>query len=293
MCCGLRIICDDGNVLVSRTLEFGMKLNYKSVETEEIKGVRGWIKDVNDSYFIDGINKSGLVCMAFYFPKYDRYSKEKKNGFANIQSLQVVEFILLNCNTIEDVKNICKKMNVLDIVYEPVGFVFPLHWFCSDKYGNCIVIEYVDGRAVVYDNPLGIMTNSPTFPEHIKSIQSNRVQKLTPKADNNKTQIQAKSIGIELPEEYSTGTGMIGLPGDYSSISRFVKLYVLQKYSQKSECLHQGINNSLHILNNFDILKGTTVGQGHDEYTQYTVVYDTLERNIYFKTYENQMISRF
>lgn len=293
MCCGLRIICEDGKVLVSRTLEFGININYKSHKTENIKGVKGFINDPNDSYFIDGVNKDGLVVMAFYYQNYDEYSKLSKNGFYNLDSLQVVDFLLNNCKSIDDIKKISKKMNVLNTIYEPLGIVFPLHWFCSDKFGNCIVIEYKDEKPVIYDNPFGIMTNSPTFPEHLKYLNLERVQKLSPKNNPQKADIQGKSIDTILHPDYSNGTGMIGLPGDYSSISRFIKLYILQKFCKPPKCIHDGITTCLHILNNFDILKGTSLNNDNREiYTQYTIIYDPNSSEAYFKTYENQMISR-
>jgi penicillin V acylase-like amidase (Ntn superfamily) len=293
MCTGIRIISDDGKVFIARTLEFGMNVNYYNYEDDKIKGVKGFIKDKDDSYFIDGINKNGLVAMAFYFPKYIEYSNEIKKNYANLHSLQVVEFLLLNCKNIDDVKNISKKLNILNVVYKPVGFVFPLHWFVSDKFGNCVVIECVKGNCVVYENDLGIMTNSPTFPEHLKSISLSGIQSLSPNNNRKKELIQARGIDIDLKDNYSAGTGLIGLPGDYSSISRFIRLYVLQKYSNTPKNFQEGLMQCFHILNNFDIVKGTVIKEGNDEYTQYTVVYNSDNMEVYFKTYENQIISRF
>lgn len=291
MCCGLRITCQDGNVLFGRTLEFGLDLEYNLYANDKIKGVRASVKGQDDSYFTDGINRDGLVVMAFYFPEFIQYANQPLSGHVNIQSLQMVEYLLSNASTIDDVYRLCKNLIILNHVYKPVGIVFPLHWICCDKKGRCIVIEcsneHEKGKPTIYENRYGIMTNSPTFPEHLKIISSKEVNSLVP-YNNGNGYIQGQE------DDYSNGTGLIGLPGDYTSISRFVKLYVLQKYHRSPMNQREGINTLFHILNNFDIVKGLEITKdGKDVFTQYTIVYDLSSCNAFYKTYDILNIAKF
>ena len=92
---------------------------------------------------------------------------------------------------------------------------------------------------------------------------------------------------------YSNGIGLIGLPGDYTSISRFVKLYILQKFHRQAQCKHDGLNISHHILNNFDIVKGLEINDdGKDIFTQYTISY-TSTGEVFYKTYDDFTIKSF
>jgi penicillin V acylase-like amidase (Ntn superfamily) len=296
MCSGIRIISENGEVFVCRTLEFGINVNHFPYSDDKIKGMKGYINgntNKNDSYFIDGMNKNGLVVMAFYFPKYIEYNDIIKKDFVNLHSLELVEFLLHNCYNLDQVEKICNRVNILNMVYEPAGFVFPLHWFVCDKFGNSGVIECVKGNTIFYKNPYGIITNSPTFPEHMKIVNSKKIQCFSNKNNLSRQKIQAENLNIELKSDYCAGTGMIGLPGDYTSISRFIKLYNLQKYAKVPKNFRETLNLSFHILNSFDIIKGMVDTGNNYEYTQYTVVYNPDTMLVYFKTYENQIISRF
>jgi penicillin V acylase-like amidase (Ntn superfamily) len=288
MCCGIRIFCNDGKVVIGRTLEFGLELDYSIYTDDKIKGIKGSVKNEKDSYFTDGINKHGLTVMAFYFPSFIQYADKPLKNHINIQSLQMVEYLLTNATSIDDIYFLCEHIIILNHIYKPVGFVFPLHWLCCDKDGRCIVIECISGIPVIYENKYGVMTNSPTFPEHIQYIDNVDVQELSPYNSKEKAAIQGQH------ENYSNGTGLVGLPGDYSSISRFIKLYILQKFHRKPVCIHSGINTAFHILNNFDIIKGLEINDdGSDVFTQYTIVYQPSTLNAFYKTYHNQTIQTF
>jgi choloylglycine hydrolase len=286
MCCGIRIYCKDGTVVISRTLEFGVVLHYNHYHDGNIKGIKASVPGQQDSYFSDGMNKYGITVMAFYFPKFIQYSDYPVENHQNIQSLEMVGYLLSNAKSIEDIYQLCKKVVILNHIYKPLGIVFPLHWLCCDRQGRCIVIECVNGKPFIYENPYGVMTNSPTFPEHIASISTKEVNALTP-YNNGNAFLQGQSKG------YSNGIGLIGLPGDYTSISRFVKLYILQKFHRQAQCKHDGLNISHHILNNFDIVKGLEINDdGKDIFTQYTISY-TSTGEVFYKTYDDFTIKSF
>lgn len=268
MCSGIRIICKDGSVIIARTLEFDMYLEYSTFSDENGKGIVAHLPDRTDNYIIDGMNRHGITVMAFYFSGYTEYGQYDPDRI-NLSSLDVAGFFLFNATSIADIRDIARQISVLDEPYEPLGYTVPLHWFCCDKNGDCVVVECVKGVTTVYDNPHGIMANGPTFPEHMSKI--NEKKDISP----------LKSLD--------------GLPGDFSSVSRFDRLYVFQKFHSIPKCISEGMNTTFHILNSFDIVKGVSINNESLEpiYTQYTVAYDPTNNKVECKTYDDQTIHSF
>jgi choloylglycine hydrolase len=263
MCSGIRIICGDGSVIIARTLEFDMSLQYSTFSNEIGKGIVAHLPGRTDNYIIDGMNQYGITVMAFYFSGYTEYGPYDPDR-VNLSSLDVAGFFLSNAKSIADIRDIARQISVLDEPYEGLGYPVPLHWFCCDKNGNCVVVECVKSIVTVYDNPYGIMANDPTFPEHISKIKQKN--------------------------DINPYKSLIGLPGDFSSVSRFERLYVFQKFHSTPKCIHQGLNTTFHILNSFDIVKGVNI---HSQslkpiYTQYMVLYDVTNNKVKYKTYEDQ-----
>jgi choloylglycine hydrolase len=269
MCSGIRIICKDGSVLLCRTMEFGIELQYNISKKKNIIGV------TTDNYYVDGLNEHGLSVMTFYFPGFDQYidinSISENANIVPLASITVANYLLENATSIKDIKNLTSKIRVTTEKYMKFNMVMPFHWFCADKSGECIMIECVNGVPIVYDNKLGISTNSPTYPEHLISLQAF--------PDFSQYNSDKKKI--------SEGTGMLGLPGDFTSISRFIRLNLFQQYHDEPKNVLDGISTSFHILNNFDIVKGFVIDKKTkvEEYTQYTIVYDLGHFNAWFKPY--------
>lgn len=268
MCSGIRIICKDGTVIVARTLEFGFVFDYSIYYDKNILGITA------EKYFLDGVNKDGVCVMTFYFPKFDEYTNDVPEGNISLMSLEVTGFLLQHAKNISDIENIIKKITVNKEIFKTFNSVVPVHWLCVDKTGECIVIESVKGVLTSYKNKLGVMTNSPTFPTHLLSLEA--YPNFSRYAPN---------------KNYSEGTGMNGLPGDFSSISRFVRLNLFQELHDKPSNGDDGIFTAFHILNNFDIVKGYVENStGVKEFTQYTVVYNLNDLNGWYRTYEKFII---
>jgi len=269
MCSGIRIICRDGKVIVARTLEFGFIFDYTLHYDTNILGI------VTNNYFLDGINKDGLSVMTFYFPHFDEYTDNIPEGNISLMSLDVTGYLLKNAKNINEVEKLIKKITVNKEIFKTMGIVVPVHWFCVDKTGHSIIIESVDGVLTAYDNKLGISTNSPTFPTHLLSLEA----------------YPEFSRYNNVKKNYSEGTGMNGLPGDFTSISRFVRLNLFQQIHEKPSNSTEGIATAFHILNNFDIVKGYVENShGIKEFTQYTVAYNLSDFNGWYKTYENVVV---
>ncbi|MEA3419505.1 MAG: linear amide C-N hydrolase [Campylobacterota bacterium] len=173
----------------------------------------------DNKVILDGVNEKGLSTGSFYFPGYAKYSVTiKENQNISLSSSDFTQWILSMFSTVDEVK---KAIQNNEVAISPVltpGFppqVQPFHFVVYDKTGKSIVIEPIDGKLKMYDNPIGVITNSPTFDWHMTNL-GNYVNLLahTPEAPKlfNK---EIKSLG--------QGSGMLGLPGDFTPPSRFVR----------------------------------------------------------------------
>ncbi len=306
MCSGIRFICKDGSIIVARTLEFGIPIHATPYRTDEITGTTGTIGNGNHGgntniYFMDGMNRHGLCVMAFYFSDYADYIDDhEKNDIKDkkdkkyMSSVEMVGFLLRNCRNIDDIFSLSQNIRITRKPYEGLGISLPLHWFCVDHTGKTVVIECINGVPILYNNPYGVITNSPPFPEHVKGWKQMK-SSFAFSADGN----NEKSIAIQgQPKSYSLGTGLLGLPGDFTSISRFIRLATFQEMVAPPDCLHSGQQTAFHILNNFDIVKGMVKDENavnnYYDYTQYTICYsynnNKNQKSAFIKTYDNQNI---
>lgn len=275
MCSGIKIITSDGTILVGRTMEFGQNiLKFKKFMSKNIKGV-----STPDNKIIDGINKSGLHVMVFYFPKCASYSAPRANHI-NVKPTDLSMLILEHCTTCDDVEYLAPKICVVNENYPPFPSTPGMHWMVTDLTGRSIVLEPENGKLNVFVNPVGVFTNSPSFPKHLEEAE--KALKKVNQYSN--------------PNALSQGTGAIGLPGDYSSVSRFVRLAFFTDTLVQPKDATEGINTMIHVLNNFDIPAGAVATMDPKtkkvkyETTIYTSYYNLTDRSVLFKDYANQNI---
>jgi choloylglycine hydrolase len=196
-------------------------------------------------------------------------------------------WIVGNFATVEEVKNGLKNIVVVDNISEGVNAFLPLHYRVTDPTGAEIIIEYVKSGLKIYDNPMGVVTNSPEFDWHLTNVA-------------NYTNLSATNVpkaelpGLQLVNT-SQGTGMRGLPGDYTPPSRFIRALAIQESALPVETAEEGVNLSWHIINNIDIPIGATRDKdenGNDflNRTQWVNVSDLKNLKLYLRTYDNQMI---
>ena len=182
-----------------------------------------------------------------------------------------------------EVKDAIKSIRVCKGPEAVVGNL-ELHYAVHDMKGDSIVIEYVAGELHVYDNPLGVMTNSPTFDWHLTNLR-NYV---------NLSAKDAKPLTVEglKGSGFGLGTGMLGLPGDYTPPSRFVRMVALVESSLPVTGTDEGLNLAMTIINNIDIPIGSvrTVDGKEVLYdrTQWSTVSDLAGKRFYFRTYNNK-----
>jgi choloylglycine hydrolase len=164
-----------------------------------------------------------------------------------------------------------------------------VHYVVHDATGKSIVIEYTEGKLNIYDNPLGIMSNSPTFDWHMTNLRNYVNFSLS-----DVPPVQLGSVKL-LP--FGQGSGMLGLPGDFTPPSRFVRVAAFSQSVLPSQTGIEAVLEAFHILNAFDIPKGALREHEKDEhgnviadYTIWISANDLKAKRFYFRTYENSQI---
>ena len=243
-----------------------------------------------DMAISDGVNEKGLAIGAFYFPTFAKYGEiTNDNRSKALSPVDFPNWILTQFATVAEVRSAIQKGEgvIAPTVLEGWGpEAPPFHYVVYDNTGASVVIEPVDGKLKVYDNPLGVLTNSPTFDWHITNLRNYIA--LNPR---NVPPVQIDGLKLQ---QLGQGSGMLGLPGDFTPPSRLVRAAVFSATAVPSPNSEQGILQVFHILNNFDIPVGVArqVEKGviHSDYTQFTVARDPQTLRYYYKTYDDQTI---
>lgn len=232
--------------------------------------------------YYDAVNEMGLGMAGLNFPTNADY-KEGKSDKDNIASFEFIPWILSQCRNIEEVRNLLDKINITNTNFNDQLPATPLHWIIADKESS-ITIECVKDGLKVYDNPVGVLTNNPTFDIHMFNL--NNYMNLSVEKPNNNF---SKKLNLKI---YCSGMGTLGLPGDLSSTSRFVKATFTKMNSVSGDSESESISQFFHILGSVDQQRGC-VHVGEDKYE--TTIYSSccnMDKGIYYyTTYENSQIT--
>ena len=229
--------------------------------------------------FYDAANEYGLCAAGLNFMGNARYAENLKDNAVNVAAYEFILHILINCKTTDEVCEMCKNINVTDTPFDSELPTAQLHWMAADK-NKCITAEITDGVIKIYDNPVGVLTNNPPFDYQMFALNNYMsVGAATPENHfSNKINLQ----------KYSRGMGGIGLPGDVSSQSRFVRAAFTKLNSVSDGTNAQSVNQFFNILGNVKQVKGCCLLEnGKYEYTVYTVCYNADRGIYYYTTYEN------
>lgn len=304
-CTGIKLTAKDGSIVHGRTLEFGIKVDasaaiiprgYKFTGTTpqgpglSYASKYAAVGALTFGYpaIMDGINEKGLSAGAFYFPGFASYAKlTKENQSKAVAPTEFVNWIVTQFATVEEVKAALPNIVIAPTVVKEWGnIVPPFHYIVYDKSGKSLVIEPINGQLLAYDNPIGVVTNSPTFDWHSSNLRN--YINLTP---NNVNPLRIEGLVLA---PFGQGSGMVGMPGDFTPPSRFVRAAIFSTTAIPSETADNAIFQGFHILNQFDIPVGVARqdqgGVVHTDYTLITVVRDPQSLKYYFKTYEDQTI---
>ena len=202
-------------------------------------------------YATDGMNEAGLTVGALFFPGFARYQEVKADELATtVSNVDLVNYILSNFKTVDEVRAAIPKIRVVRNaeIEKEFGTPLPLHHIVSDATGASIVIEYMNGRLAMTDNKVGAMTNSPNYDWHLLNLRN--YANLTPQA------ARPHAIdGVSLAP-FGAGSGMLGLPGDFTPPSRFVRAVAFVNTMIPAKDAADAVDAASVMLNNFDIPKG-------------------------------------
>ena len=224
----------------------------------------------------DAVNEHGLGVAGLNFPNNAYYHNQNTNK-VNIAPYEFITYILSECKNIDDVQALLKRLNIEKRDFSDDLPSTPLHWFISDTKRS-LTVETVKAGLKVYENPTGVLTNNPSF--DIQMFNLNNYMHLTAGEPVNKF---SKALTFDT---YSRGMGGMGMPGDLSSQSRFVRA-VFTKFNSVSE---NDLGQFFHILNAVEQQKGCVKVGDKYEYTIYTSCCDTKKGIYYYKTYDDLTI---
>lgn len=320
MCTDFLLTATDGSVVNGRSMEYGKDLGSQilvgGINTKKTSTAPGgispgpglsWIATqgyvglnaaaIKDAYdhsltnmITDGMNSAGLAIGGLWLDGSTQYPTVNDNS----QALYIADFaswVLGTCQTVADVQNAITKVQVWCNTDQQNNPYIPLHFSIHDADGNSIVVEFLGGQPSVQTNPVGVLTNEPPFAWHLSNI-GNYVN-LTA------TDAPSVTIGGTAYAQAGHGSGMLGLPGDSTPPSRFIralfqKQFATQTATQPADDA-EACSLALHLLNTVDIPQGTSVPQNPqdgDDYTQWAVVksLSSTAGTFSYRTYDNPTV---
>lgn len=243
--------------------------------------------------YYEAANEKGLAVAGLNFPESAEY-KEVKEGKKNIASFEFIPWILGRCTSIEEVRAELTDMSIVNTAFAEELPPASLHWMISDR-NESIVVECMSdekGGLRIYDDPVGVLTNEPPFEHQLLRLSDYQFVS----AEAGKSKFAGKTEGVEF-NRYSQGMGGIGLPGDLSSGSRFVRAAFVRCNSVANFDEKESVSQFFHILSSVSQQRGcnslgTNPRTGNELYeiTVYSSCINTDKGIYYYKTYGNGRI---
>ena len=309
-CTGISLNSEDGGVVVARTVEWALgdaKHNQivvfprdKSYRAQTPDGMNGksWtgkyglvsVSAYDQPFGPDAMNEKGLYVGVYYFPGYADYKRYDKNHADRSMSVgDFMQWMLSSFETVEEVRRNLDKVLVVDVKDPRFGGApLPFHWKIADPTGASIVVEMVNGGEIkVYDAFKGVIANSPTYEWHLTNLRNYLNLSTEPAAP---LIIDGQSV---VP--FGGGSGLVGLPGDFTPPSRFVRAAVLTATARPLPTSVEAVFEAFRILDGFNIPVGMTAKPGKtaqdiESATQITTASDLKNRRYYFHTMSNREV---
>lgn len=298
-CTDFVVQAKDRTLVNGRSLEFALDLQstlkvfprgqrIASLNPERKKGIE-WVSKygflgvtaLGMNITFDGLNEAGLSYGALWLPGFTQYPdvapEEMKLG---LDFIDLGGWVLGNFATVEEVKAGLQGVRIWGHAVPPLPGIPPLHLAIHDAKGNHLVVEFVKGEMQIYDNPISVLTNSPPFDWQIVNLQ-------------NFGSLHAENVetigfrGVEIPTT-GQGSGLFGMPGDWTPPSRFVKMVTYLRFANAIADAGEGVNLAEHLLNTVDIPIGEIREKGQvGDYTQWIVIKDLTNKIFYFRSYRD------
>ncbi|MBP3899198.1 choloylglycine hydrolase [Candidatus Saccharibacteria bacterium] len=299
MCTGIRFNDANGNMFFGRNLDWSVGYGQKIVVTP--KGYHyhsaflgelipkyaligmGIIEENTPLYFDCG-NEAGLAIAGLNFPGYAQYEKDAVEGKTNISAYEFPLWVAMNFSTVDEVEGALKNVA---IIAKPINEKYPvslLHWIIGDKTRS-IVVEYTDKGMEIFHNDVDVLTNQPGYAWHKENLRNYM----------NLTSPQPEKVTWGKAEMTAFGSGslMRGLPGDYYSPSRFVRVAYLNTHYPAKSTEEENVSRLFHTLTGVAMIDGAAaMASGDFEKTVYTGGYSAATKTYYWNTYEDPAIKK-
>lgn len=232
--------------------------------------------------YYDAVNETGLGMAGLNFPG-NAYYREETPGKDNIAQFEFIPWILSQCASVKEAKELLNRINLTNTQFSDKLPLAQLHWIIADR-NEAVTVESVREGIHVYDNPVGVLTNNPPFNEQL--LQLNNYMSLSAKSPKN-------LFSDKLPlKAYSRGMGALGLPGDLSSQSRFVRASFVKMNSVSGSSETESVNQFFHILGAVEQQRGCCeLDDGSFEITIYTSCCNADKGIYYYTSYDNHQIT--
>ena len=300
MCTALNISSKEGKYFFGRNMDLAYTFNQEVImmpRSYEFKDIvsgniitnnrailgMGTIID-NHPTIADGMNENGLAAAGLNFAGYAFFEKELSKEKTNVTPYDFIQWILSNHDTVDEVKKSIENIELVDI---PINEKTPcptLHWMVSDKSGKSIVIEKTNEKFAFYDNTVGVMTNNPTFDWHLTNL--NEYMFITPNNPKNTewSNQELAPLGI--------GAGTLGIPGDFASVSRFVRIAYIRANMPEINNDINSVTQFFHMLDYVKMVKGGVITEeGLEDLTLYSSCMNLEDCIYYYKNYDNNRIN--
>lgn len=308
-CTGIRLVGSDGTAVFGRTQEWGKfdlkpqiaiyprQTSFQATTPDGGKGM-AWKARYGFAGVLllgrvvnTGMNEAGLAGGMFFhkgFAEYAPYDPAKANQ--SMAPSDLLAYILSSFATVDEVRAGVEGVRVVPVVDPALGTPFPLHGMITEPGGKSIVIEFKDGVATVFDNPVGVIANNPNFDWHLTNLRNYGYLSNTPYAETTWGDLTLTPL--------AAGSGMLGLPGDYTSPSRFVRAAAFVQTARETSGGEDTVEEAFRILDSFNLPATQSEGTSGSAKTtlpagtQYTVLNDTRNRIIYYHTMFNRRVRK-
>ncbi|NET44055.1 choloylglycine hydrolase family protein [Okeania sp. SIO2B3] len=313
-CTGITLTAEDGAMVYGRTLEWS-SFDFKSRilllprghefvtelsddENVHLPGIK-WtgkygvvgLDGLEKPIILDGINEKGLAAGLFYHPGFAEYiDYDPTIADKSMAPTDVGNYLLSTCATVDDVREAINSIVVVNVVEPALGIPAPAHLMVSDPSGEQIVIEWSQGKPKIFDAELGVITNAPTYDWHITNLRN--YVNISPVA------LPDQEIGSIDFSPLGGGSGMIGLPGDFTPPSRFIRAVAFSQTARETTDGPETMYELFRILDNFNVPLGASEGNddidtsGMRSSTQWTTAHDITNKVIYYHTQNNRQVRK-
>lgn len=267
-------------VITPRNFPFSFRCGQELAHHQGIIGVAA----VAQGYplYFDAMNEHGLGMAGLNYPNR-AYYQPKVAGKDNISPFEFIPWLLGQAKNLTEAKQLLQRINLVKIDFSEQFKLSPLHWLIADQTGSIVVEPDRDGLHI-YDNPVGVLTNNPSFPKQLYNLKRYRALSAA-------TRSNTFSSHLDL-EDYSRGLGTHGLPGGMAADDRFVKVAFTKFNSVAASDELSSVNQYFHVLQSVEQQKGVDeVGPHQFEYTIYSNCYNQDQKLMYYTTYSNHQLN--